>query len=121
MKFTPERKILIVLIYYMVLLVTALTALTLLTRDSQQFSTQLLGYFACEAFGHNPEMPCDPNTFRQYAHPEISAVALIFVAQFPTINLVYVVNIKELRELWRKARKPATYRIASAVSNQLHS
>lgn len=87
-----------VLSYYVLLLIIALTALTLTIRDAPQFATQLFAYFACEALGHNPEMPCDPNTFRQHTHHEISTVALIFVTLFPAINLVYIINVGELRE-----------------------
>ena len=86
---------------------TGLTAIVLATRDSTFFFTNLFKYFSCEAFGHDPEMPCDPNTFRQYTHTGILAAAHILVMLFPAINLLYVLNVKELREACHMTKKPS--------------
>ena len=105
--FSPERKILIIISYYVISVVVTLTALVLATRDSTFFFTNLFKYFSCEAFGHDPEMPCDPNTFRQYTHTGILAAAHILVMLFPAINLLYVLNVKELREACHMIKKPS--------------
>ena len=96
----PERKILILLCYYVLMTLVALSAFTIATRNAGPFSTQLQGHFACEQFGQNPEnpVPCDRNDFRELAYPEATAVAYVLLGLLPTVNLVYVFNVKELRE-----------------------
>ena len=97
---TPERKILIILTYYVVLSVFSLTAFTINSINATNFISSLFRYFACEESGYNSEMPCDRSQFTQFGYPGITAVAGILFSLFPVVNLVYVVNITELRKKW---------------------
>ena len=95
---TPERKILISLSYYVVLVAFSLTSFTIAARNSELFLTLLLTYFSCERNGHDPEMPCYRNTFQQLSNAELAAIASALIALFPVMSLVYALNVKELRE-----------------------
>ena len=99
----PERKILISLCYYVVLTVFVLTSFTLSVRNIEPFSKELRGHFACEQLGQDPENPmlCDRQRFRRLAYPEVTAVAFVLLGLFPVVNLVYVLNVKELKEKWK--------------------
>ena len=97
---TPEMKILIVLCYYVLSAVIALISFTLSTKNSEQFVSRLLDHFDCEMHGQDPENPmaCDRNDFRQFSSPELAALVAALFSLFPVVNLVYVVNIKELKQ-----------------------
>ena len=99
----PERKILIGLGYYVVLTVFVLTSFTLSVRNIEPFATELRGHFACEQLGQDPENPmlCDRQRFRRLAYPEVTAVGFVLLGLFPVVNLVYVLNVKELKEKWK--------------------
>ena len=75
-----------------------LTTFTIATRNSELFVEELLNYFACEGKGNDPNNPCDRNTFRQLSYPWLSAVSFVLLYVLPFVNLVYVLNIKELKE-----------------------
>ena len=106
---TPERKILVSLSYYVLLVIFSLTSFTFAARNVGAFGTQLISYFSCETNGHNPEMPCDRDLFRQFSEPGLATVASALLALFPILNLVYALNIEELKEKWWRCRgkKPA--------------
>ena len=91
--------------YYVLLAVVALTAFTIATRNSELFAEQLLNYFACEGKGNDPNNPCDRNTFHQLAIPWLSVIALILIFLLPAVKLIYVLNIKELKEKFTVMKK----------------
>ena len=93
-----ERKILITFCYYVLLTVVTLTSFTIATRNSELLAEHLLNYFACEGRGNDPNNPCDRNTFRQLTYPWLTAVSIVLIHMLPAINLVYALNIKELKE-----------------------
>ena len=75
-----------------------LTTFTIITRDSELFVEELSNYFACEGRGNDPNNPCDRNTFRQLTYPWLTVVSFVLIFMIPAVNLVYVLNIKELKE-----------------------
>jgi hypothetical protein len=93
---TPERKILITLCYYVLMSVVALTRFTFIVRNAEAFEGRLTDYFACEAGGKNPD--CDRNDFRQHTNPTLSAMSLALIGLFPAVNLIYAINVGELKE-----------------------
>ena len=79
----------------------ALTSFTIATRNSEPFAEHLLNYFACEGRGNDPNNPCDRNTFGQYLNPEVTTISFFLIEIFPVINLVYALNIVELKEKFK--------------------
>lgn len=65
------------------------------------FKKELLNYFACEADGYNPKNPC-PEDFHRFSHPILTSVSIVLLTVFPTVNLVYVVDMKDLKESVRR-------------------
>ena len=84
--------------YYILVTVFSLTSFTLATRNSGPFVMQLQAYFACEGRGHDPDNPCDRNNFRQLAYPGVATTSFILLDLFPVVNLLYVLNIRELKD-----------------------
>lgn len=97
---TPERKILVVLLYYIFFGVFALISFTLSLRNDVLAYVQLFNYFTCEMRGHDLDMPCDRNTFSEFsnAHPELTATMITLLGFFPAVSLVFILNVKELKE-----------------------
>ena len=91
-----ERKILIVLCYYVVVASFSLTQYTVVVRNLDAFDAQLEKYFICELSGHDPSNPCDRNEFRQLSNPGITAVTFVLLGLFPLFNLIYALNYEEL-------------------------
>ena len=94
-----ERKILIVFIYYVVLGAIATSSFSIYEREAQSFVESVFLYFICERNGSNPS--CDRGTFESKAYPELAAIANGLFGLFPVVNLVYVINIKELSQWCR--------------------
>lgn len=54
-------------------------------------------YFFCEASGYNPSNPC-PKNYEQYTYPELQAAIYVVMGFIPTVNLIYVLNVKQMRK-----------------------
>ena len=92
---TAEKKILITFCSYVLLTVVALTLFTIATKVSEPFVDKLSNYFVCEGKGNDP---CDRNAFRQLIYPWLTVVSHALIFLLPAVNLVYALNIKELKE-----------------------
>ena len=76
----------------------SLIRFTIIVRNSAPFKTELLSYFACERKGHDPNDPCDVEGFRDLSYSIMSAIALFLLGLLPAVNLVYALNIRELKQ-----------------------
>ena len=61
-------------------------------------------HFLCEQGGHNPSHPCNHSDIENQTYPSLIIFVFVVFAMLPAINMVYVVNIKELKEFWRKRK-----------------
>ena len=87
----------------MVLCVVALTSFTVTTKNTTVTENSAHRYFSCEQNGHNPSKPCSRSELEKLTNPSgIILAYILLMALFPVMNLVFIVNIKELKELWRK-------------------
>ena len=73
-------------------------AFTIAARNAELFAARLTNYFSCEQSGHDPNNPCDRKSFSEISHPDLAVTALVLLGIFPVVNLVYAINIKELKE-----------------------
>ena len=116
---SAERRLLIVVVYYVLLAAIALTAFTLNARYLPQEAAAILSYFSCEQGGYNPKAPCSRSGFEGLANPGLSTLAYILVALFPIVNLVYTLNIEEIKKCCRICKVKARYTITERI--KLHS
>ena len=95
---TAEKKLLVVLCYYILFGVTALITFALYTARRDTLIATTIQYFTCEATGHVPGK-CDRALFQQ--HDDIwwlFCVVYILLGLIPTVNLIFVVNFGVIQE-----------------------
>ena len=92
-----EKKIMIMLVYYAILVEFSLMAFTLATRNVKQFRAAITWHFLCESRGHDPANPCDRTQLEGLKYPGVSLVAYIMLVLFPTINFTYIINFRKLK------------------------
>ena len=95
-----ERKILIIFCYYVLLGVIALTSFTVATRNGTLFANAVADYWRCEIAGVDPENSCDRlrDSFEELTYPGLTSISYILLGIFPAVNLIFAVNIKELKQ-----------------------
>lgn len=92
-----EKKIMIVLVYYSMLVEFALMAFSLATRNVNQFRTAVTLHFLCESRGHNPANPCDRTQLEELKYPGVNLIAYVMLVLFPAISFTYVINFRKLK------------------------
>ena len=95
---TAEKKLLVIILYYVLLAVFALTTFTISTKNAVTVIKEILLYFICERDGINPSQPCDRSRFEEFNNPVPGTLSFILLGLFPCVNLIFTVNVKELRE-----------------------
>ena len=95
---TVERKILVILCYYVLLGAIALTSYTLSTRNVEEFIKGVSHYFLCESPGMDPDSPCDRSGFENFSYPILTLFGYILLGLFPAVNLIFAVDIRELKQ-----------------------
>ena len=113
---TAEKKILIIFCYYVILGVIALTTFTLTTKDGPRVSDEIIAYFTCERLGTEN---CDSqrSSYQMLLQPELNCLSYVLLGIFPAINLIFAVNIEELKQWCGRARQ---FRLPS-ISGKLSS
>ena len=95
---TAEKKLLIILFYYLVLEVLGFLIFSLTQKSVDLLQEELQSYFVCESRGHNPDNPCDRSQFERLGYPTIAILSISIVLLAPVANFVFVVNIQLLKE-----------------------
>ena len=100
---TAERKVLIIFCYYVLLFVIALTAFTDFTRTSTAIAAEIAEYWQCELSGVDSENECDERKVSLEApgYITLTTISYILLGLLPAVNLVFAVNISELRQKFR--------------------
>ena len=104
---TSERKILIVLCYYILLSVVALTGVTIPLRNSELLANALTEYWQCETAGVDPLCNRLRASFEEQTNPGIITVSYVLLWIFPAVNLIFAVNISELKQKFKTWREQA--------------
>ena len=103
---TVERKILVILCYYILLGAIALTSYTFSTRSVDEFTKGVSRYFLCESPGMDPDNPCDRSGFENLSYPILTLFGYILLGLFPAVNLIFAVDIRELKLWCGRFRQP---------------
>ena len=107
---TSERKILIVLCYYILLSVVALTGVTIPLRNAERLANALTEYWQCETAGVAPLCNRLRASFEELTNPGIITVSYVLLWIFPAVKLIFAVNISELKQkfkTWRGQAAPS--------------
>jgi len=83
--------------------VIALTGFTVSTRNARLFADAVAEYWQCEIAGVDPEISCDGlrDSFQQFTYPGLTAVSYVLIGIFPAVNLIFTVNIKEIKQKFK--------------------
>lgn len=92
---TAEAKVLIIITYHLILGVAVLTIFTKSIIDVSGYTTAALDYFGCERNGNGTT--CPRSDIEGQVNPIPTTIAFVLLGLYPTFNLVYTINIKELR------------------------
>ena len=100
---TAERKVLIIFCYYVLLFVIALTAFTDFTRTSTDIAAEIEEHWRCELSGVDSENACNERkaSFEAPGYTALSSISYILMGLLPAVNLIFAVNISELRQKFR--------------------
>ena len=97
-----ELKVLIVLGYYVILGTAVLTIFTKALIDVQNFLEKFFALIGCESRGTpfgSAESACTQQRvdLQRFDNPYPTTVAIIILGLLPAVNLVYIVQLKELK------------------------
>jgi len=94
------RKILIIFCYYVLLGVIVLTTFTITTQNATLLADAVADYWQCEITGVEPENSCDRlrDLLEALTYPGLTAVSYILLGIFPAVNLIFAVNIEEIKQ-----------------------
>ena len=89
-------KLLIIFVYFSITSIFSLVAYTVVAKQSTDFRTKLAVYFRCEAQGIQPDRACEKE-FGRFNGNVLVALIYLLLGLYPAVNLVYVVNVKEMK------------------------
>lgn len=99
LNWTAEAKVLVVIVYYMILGVVVLTIFTNSITDLGDLTTATREYFRCEGPGTGNATACESERKEVERMVNIvpTTIAFVLLGLYPVFNLVYTVNVKELK------------------------
>lgn len=107
---SSEIKVLIILCYYIILGVVVLTTFTIAMANLSDFYEEIVYNFKCE---RQPQLAnninnnsttrstCGRQRLEQLVNPIPTTIAFVLLGIYPTVNLVYTWNYRELKEKWK--------------------
>ena len=103
-----EIKILIVLCYFIGTGVFGFFVIALRYWQNSRPSEDFGAYFACESLGKE----CDRSAIdRNVSNQVLYDILQMIFGSFPAVNLLYGINIREIREKWQHYRYSAATRL----------
>lgn len=107
---TAEAKVFTALFYFLILGITTITILTKSLAEVETFVGKAADYFLCEASGvpngteaNSTVSPlCKAERERLYniTEPVGTTIAMVLLGLYPIVYLVYIINIRDLKETW---------------------
>ena len=79
----------------------ALTGVSIPLRNAGPLTNALTEYWQCEAPGVDPENPCNRTSMEQQSNPELITISYVLLWIFPAVNLIFAVNIREIRQKFK--------------------
>ena len=93
---TAERKIFVILCYYVVLASVALAEFSITTSTGELFVQNVIKYFACEAGGIKQICDSQRKEFESFIHSGVDMVTYILLGALQSVYLTYIVNFNKL-------------------------
>ncbi len=107
--------------YYVVLATEALVTYTISTNNSANILKELEKYFFCQQKGHNPESPCSLSEIEKLTYPSLTILSYVLLELLPVVNLILIINIKEVKTILQRGYLRKTYSTRSTkIIGALH-
>ena len=79
----------------------SLTFFTVSSQRINEYQSEFIKFFGCQAFGFNEENPCvfdlDRRDFQSY-----NVISYAMFALAPYVSLIYIVRVEDLKAKWKK-------------------
>ena len=110
LNWTAEAKVILILFYFLVLAAVVIAILTYSLVSTDDFFETAVKYFTCEdgvasydeydTMAVNQSSPCEQlrGELRSLINPIPTVIAFVLLGLYPLMDLVYVINIKELKK-----------------------
>lgn len=103
---TPEIKLIVLLGYYTVSMLIYLAGLCSVFYDTLRYYPKRAMYAACERGGVQPGgMVCDRSAIQNVTFPAFLTLMIAAICFFPVANLIYAINVQEVKVWCRRLRK----------------
>ena len=86
----------------MVMGVLVITAYTVNSRNNSNYLSNFQKFLFCEQGSHISSNPCINSGHEGFGLMFIQMLSGVLLGFLPLVNMVYVVNIQELKDLWKK-------------------
>ena len=90
---TAERKISVVVTYYVIMTDISLVSFSLAPRNDSLIIERVGKHFLCELT--HPSEPC-PRTFEELQYPYLTVMSFVLLSLFPFTILIFMINFREL-------------------------
>ena len=107
-----ELKVLILFTYSVIFAVVGLIAFTIGAHDADIFVSELTTYFVCEAAGSTGSKVCEKN-FSVWRAEIMADLTWILLGLYPTVNLIYVVNVRDIKKIASRWWNKNKYKVQS--------
>ena len=96
-------------IYYVVSAALIPIPYSLPTRNYTKYLDSFQKNFICVQESHNLGNPCSDSDVERNVFTLMGFLSYILLALFPVVNLLYIVNIQELKKFWTKVHWSMTH------------
>ena len=98
-----ELKILVVLSCFIISLIVRNGHAAVIIAEFEPFRNAINSHFLCEAVGYVPGR-CSRESFEQYSHPLLNITVYIMALCLRTVNLLFIINCRVLKENIQKVK-----------------
>ena len=101
-----EKKLMILLVYYLVFTVVLEVYFLVLLKALPDVKDTATEFFTCEAGGYNPASPC-PKDYEKHTNPWLQMFLHIVLTAVPLFSLVFIlrVNTRKVRRFTMERRR----------------
>lgn len=106
----------VIFFYFEIFTTFALITFTLNIRSTDEFLQSISELFLCEQGGFNPDNPCTRSDVNRFHYPELSAISQIIFGSFPIVNLIFAINIQDIKQCFSKIRSKDEFTTKSSAT-----
>ena len=95
---TPEIKILILTIYFIIFSILVTTNISLIIKYSNNYYERLYGYFYCQLHGDNSACDKLKEEYKQFDYPHLTSITILMIGLVTCVNLIFAIKVQDVKE-----------------------